>query len=209
MKFARLLFLMFGFYAAAAPVRADIDFTLCTKQEGEGAPDPENRYIKDGDSHIYLRIPRGWLATGGERLVLQPEQSSSGVYINQLKGVQALPLDPGGLAVLRKAAQATLPSGAKEIKPAGEVSDLLPVFGWKSFEATFDYEFYGQRMRSSVLYINMIPGRVVQASVTALVPHFEQVHEKMRKLMFGWFEPKRDLSPNDAKEYEEGGFKGG
>ena len=64
-------------------------------------------------------------------------------------------------------------------------------------------------MRRSVLYINMIPGRVVQVSVTATPENFEKVHEKVRQFMFNWFEPKRDLNRDAAREYEEGGYKGG
>ena len=130
------------------------------------------------------------------------------MLIRQLQGPPALPLDPAGLDALRKSAQAALPQGAKDIKPVGETRDLLPVFGWKSFEITFDYEFYGQQLRRSILYINMIPGRVVQVEVTSTLPDFENVHEKTRKLMFGWFEPNRDLSPSEARDYEAGGFKG-
>ena len=210
MKTPRVLFLALGFLAFAAPARAGIDFTLQSKHEGAAAPDPDNRFITDGDNHIYLRIPRGWTATGGgNKLVFLPDQPSSEVQISQVQGAAALPLDAPGLAVLRKSAQASLPQGAKNIKPAGETNDLLPLFGWKSFEVTFDYEFFGQQMRRSTLYINMVPGRVVQVNVTSTTLDFDQVHEKMRKLMFGWFEPNRDLSPQEAKDYEEGKFKGG
>ena len=102
-----------------------------------------------------------------------------------------------------------MPDGAKEVKAVGEVNDLLPVFGWKSFEVTFEYEYFGQRVQRSTLYVNMIPGRVVQVSVVALPADFEKVHEQMRKMMFGWFEPSRDLTPEQAQEYENGQFKGG
>ena len=145
----------------------------------------------------------------GENSFFLPEQASSHVQISQIGGVQAVPLDPTGLTVLRKQAQAALPAGAKNIKMTGEINDLLPVFGWKSFEVTFDYEFYGQQLRQSTLYINMIPGRVIQVDVTALATDFDNIHERMRKMMFGWFEPSRDLSPDEARQYENGEFKGG
>ena len=131
------------------------------------------------------------------------------MQISQVHGPQALPLDPPGLDALRKSAQAALPEGSKDVKAAGEANDLLPIFGWKSFEVTFEYEFYGQQMRQSTLYVNMIPGRVVRVNVTALATDFDKVHEKMRKLMYGWFEPSRDLSPEEARQYESGEFKGG
>ena len=208
MKTIRLPFLVLGALATtAAPLRAGIDFTLHTRQ-AEAASGSENQYITDGENHIYLHIPHGWSANGGGQLVLSPDKPGSEVLIRQLGGAPALPLDAAGLAVLRKMAQAALPQGAKDIKPFGEINDLLPVFGWKSFEVTFDYNFFGQQMRRSFLYINMIPGRVVAVQVTAAVLDFDQVHEKVRKLMFGWFEPNRDLTPDAARDYEEGGLKG-
>lgn len=209
MKTIRPLLLVLGtLAAAAAPLRAGIDFTLHSRQT-DAASGTENQYITDGDNHIYLHIPHGWSASGGGgQLTLVPNLPSSEVQVRQLAGPPALPLDPAGLDALRKSALASVPQGAKDIKPAGEIKDLLPVFGWKSFEATFEYEFYGQLMRHSVLYINMIPGRVIQVSVTSIAPDFEGVHESVRKMMFGWFEPKRDLNPDAAKEYEDGMYKG-
>ena len=205
-----LLLLLGSLAVAALPLQAGIDFTLHDKHEGEGMPDSGNRYISDGDSHIYLHIPRGWSANGaGSSLLLLPDQASSEVVIRQLSGPPALPLDPTGLEALRKATQATLPQGASNIKASGETKDLLPFPEWKSFEAAFDYDFYGVPMRRSVLYINMVPGRVIQVSVSAPTTEFDQVHELTRQLMFNWFEPKRELSPESAKDYEEGKYQGG
>ena len=209
MKKLSVILSVLALSASLTPLQADIDFTLGTKHESADAPDPENRYITDGENHIYLRIPLGWQASSSAaKIDLLPDQPSSQVQISQMHGVKALPLDPDGLAALRKSAQAAIPDGAKNVKPVAEVKDLLPVFGWKSFEVTFQYEFFGQQLQRSVLYINMLPGRVVQVSVTSTTADFENVHEKTRKLMFGWFEPKRDLSPDEAREYEEGSFKG-
>ena len=144
-----------------------------------------------------------------EQLQFLPAQTGSQVQIGQLRGVQALPLDAAALEALRKDARAHLPEGAKDIKAVGEASDLLPVFDWKSFEVTFEYEFYGQTVRRSQLYINMLPGRVVQVGVTATPADFDKIHEEMRKMMFGWFEPNRSLTPDAAHEYESGEFHGG
>ena len=115
--------------ATAVSARAGIDFTLRTRQEDAGAPDPEHRFITDGDNHIYLRIPKDWTASGGgNQLVLTPGQPSGEVVISQLQGVQALPLDPAGLTALRQSAQAAVPQGAKNIKPTGEIIDLAASF---------------------------------------------------------------------------------
>ena len=193
--------------ARSAP--ADVNFALGIKHCSPESPDPENYYITDGDNHIYLRIPNDWkIASSPERLEFMPPETSSQVQLSQVNGARELPLDAPGLAALRKDAQARLPEGAKNVRAAGEDNGLLPVFGWKSFEVTFEYEFYGQQMRRSMLYVNMIPGRVVRVSVTAAVPDFEKIHEKMRRLMYGWFEPNRDLPPEQARQYEAGEIRG-
>ena len=209
MRTSSLLLPALVLFASVSTLSANIDFTLGTKYFGEGAPDPVNRFITDGNNRIYLRIPRGWSATStAAMLTFVPEQPSTVVQVSQVAGVQALPMDADGLTALRKAAQKAVPEGAKAITPAGETSDLLPVMGWTSFEVTYDYEFFGQSMRRSLLYVNMLPGRVIQVSVNSTATDFDKVHGKMRNMIYGWFEPNRSLSPAEAKEYEEGGYRG-
>ena len=57
-------------------------------------------------------------------------------------------------------------------------------------------------MRRSLMYINMLPGRVVQLSVVAAEADFDQVHKAGRQILSSWFEPSRVLPPDLQKKYE-------
>ena len=186
-----------------------LDFTL--KHQGgmaDGAPS-DNAYITDGPNKIFLRIPNTWkVSDSAQALDLIPEQSGSRVVIAQISGKQTLALDATGQHDLDAAAGKSLPGGAKNVTELPPRTDLLPIFGWTTLEITHRYDFYGQAMRRCFLYVNMVPGRVVQVTVTAPEAAFDAVHEQMRLIMSGWFEPKRDLPPDIARKYEEGQLGG-
>ena len=92
MKPSLVLLPLLALLASVSPLCANIDFTLGTKHSGAEAPDPENRFITDGNNHIYLRIPKGWSVTSSaDKLTLLPDQPSSEVQISQVGGAQALP----------------------------------------------------------------------------------------------------------------------
>ncbi len=192
----------------SAPLFA-LDFTL--KHQGglaDGAKS-DNAYITDGSNKIFLRIPNTWkVSDSAQALDLIPQQSGSRVVIEQVSGKQALAFDAAGQHELDTNAGKTLPAGSKNVTELPPRTDLLPIFGWTTLEICHRYEFYGQGMRRGILYVNMIPGRVVQVTVTAPDAVFDAVHEQMRLVMSGWFEPKRDLPPDLARKYEEGTLGG-
>ena len=123
--------------------------------------------------------------------------------------VQALPLDAAGKAVLQKQAESQISKRAVKITAPPVGNNVLPVNGWTSVEFTYRYELFGQPVRRSVCFINMLPERVVQWSVVAPDEAFDSVHEDARVLMFHWFEPRRELSPEMARQYENGEAHGG
>ena len=186
------------------PARA-IDFTLRNMNVASEGMTLSSSYITDGDNKIMLRIPGGWKANDSPAaLVLIPAQANSQVTLAQVH-VQALPLDPAGQDALAKEVLKSIPSSAKKVEAQPVQNDVLPIRGWTSVELVYRYELFGQSMRRSVVFINMLPGRVVQWTTAAPDAVFDAVHEQARVLMFNWFEPKRELSPKMAREYEEGG----
>ena len=70
------------------------------------------------------------------------------------------------------------------------------------------YDFYGQSLCHSVMFMNMRPGRVVQVSITAPKANYEAVHDAVRVLMFSWFEPSKDLPKETARKLEGGNGSG-
>ena len=190
------------------PLRA-LDFTLKHQGGSADGAKTDNTYITDGPNKIFLRFPLSWkVSDSAGSLDCIPEQAGSRVVIEQVGGKQALDLGEAGKRDLDASAGKSLPSGAKNVTELPPRTDLLPVFGWTTLEIDHRYEFYGQSMRRGILYVNMIPGRVIQVTITAPDAAFDAVHEQARLIMSGWFEPKRDLPPDLARKYEEGQLGG-
>ena len=205
MKHNRLpLVLALGSILMASPLLA-LDFTLRHDNIRAEALSQAATYITEGDSKIMLTIPNNWKVLDSPTgLDLTPARAGSRVTISQIGGVQSLPMDASGRVELLKRVVAQLPGGAKNVEALPPVDNLVPIFKWTSVEFSHRYDFYGQKMRRSVLFINMLPGRVVQMSVIAPDDFFEEVHNQARMIISNWFEPKRDLPPELAREYESG-----
>lgn len=199
---------LFGL-ASACPVHA-IDFTLRSMNIRAEALTQSATYITDGDSKIMLTIPNNWKASDSPSgIEMVPDKAGGWVTLSQVGGgVKALNFDEAGRADLFKKVTGQVPNGATNVQALPVESDVLPIFHWTSAEFTLRYDFGGQKMRRSVLFINMLPGRVVQLTVTAPDKTFDDVHNQARVMLANWFEPKRDLPPDIAKEYESGEVHG-
>lgn len=207
MKIRVPLALALLFLATGQPLMA-LDFTLRHMMVKSEGPSLAGSYITDGDNKIFLQIPDHWKASDSPAaLDLIPDKPGCHVAISQVKGT-ALPLDAAGKELLGKQVLGQIPKGATKVETLPILDGLLPTGHWTSAEWTYRYEFFGQTMRYSVCYVNMLPGRIVQWSVTAPDALFDAVHEQARVLMFQWFEPKRELSPEMAREYEQGTMHG-
>ena len=186
-----------------------LDFTLRNMNIRAEALSQSATYITDGDSKIMLVIPNKWkVADSPTGLEMIPDQGGCRVNISQVLGVQSLPMDAGGRVEILKRVVAQLPGGAKNVEALPPADNLLPIFNWTSVEFSHRYDFYGQKLRRSVLYVNMLPGRVVQMTVVAPDAVFDEVHNQARLILSNWFEPKRDLPPDLAREYESGTVHG-
>ncbi len=209
MKLPRLVSTVALLGAVCTPSLFALDFTMKHQGGSADGTKTDNAYITDGPNKIFLHIPPTWkVSDSAHALDCILPQGGSRVVIEQVSGKQAMALDAAGRSELDTNAGKTLPSGARNVTELPPRTDLLPVFGWTTLELCHRYEFFGQAMRRGILYINMIPGRVVQVTVTAPDAVFDEVHEQMRLLMSGWFEPKRDLPPDLARKYEDGTLGG-
>lgn len=183
-----------------------LDFSLRrTQLAATEGPSTAGAYITDGDSKIFLQIPRTWKVSDSPKaLDILPDKANCRVTVSQVNA-KTLALDAPGRELLQKQVVSQIPEGAKQVEALPVTEGLLPTSHWTSIEWTYRYEFFGQTIRRSVCYVNMLPGRVVQWSVTAPDDVFDAVHEQARVLMFQWFEPKKEMAPEQAKAYEEPG----
>ena len=201
-----------GLLALAAwscPAVSALDFTLHRGQVSADGASVDSTYLLDGDSKIFLRISRAWQVSdspGGLDLI--PNVSDCHVKIENVPGVQALPLDETGKVALRKQIDGSVPGGAKNTTALPDVDNSLAIYGWKNVEMTRTYDFFGQTICQSMMFINMRPGRVVRVTVSAPKADYEAVDNAARVLMFSWFEPSKDLSKETARKLEEGTLGG-
>ena len=187
---------------AAAPADAALDFTLQHKEIAADGIEVDGAYITDGPSKIFLRILPTWKAFNtAQSLDCIPDTANSKVRLENFAGSKLLTIDQTGGLELQQLATAQLPGDAKKVVALPIELNPLPLYGWKTLEATFRYEYFGQPVRRSVLYVSMIPGRVVELTVTAPDADFDKVHKQARQLLGSWFEPSRDLPPDLQRKY--------
>ena len=187
---------------AASNVVAALDFTVQhTSLEADGIQ-VDGCYITDGPSKIFLRILSTWkVFNTGQSLDCLPDTAASKVRLERFPGAKLLTIDQTGGQELQQLATGQLPDDAKKVVALPVELNPLPLYGWSTMEATFRYEYFGQIVRRSVMYISMIPGRVVQFTVTAQDSDFDKVHKQARQLLGSWFEPSRDLPPDLQSKY--------
>ena len=193
---------LFALAAWSCPAASALDFTLHRGQMSADGASVDSTYLLDGDSKIFLRIPRAWQVSdspGGLDLI--PNVSDCHVKIENVPGVQALPLDEAGKVALRKQIDGSVPGGAKNTTALPDADNSLAIYGWKN-------DFFGQTICQSMMFINMRPGRVVRVTVSAPKADYEAIDNAARVLMFSWFEPSKDLSKETARKLEEGTLGG-
>ena len=187
---------------AAAPSRAALDFTVQHKALPADGIEVDGAYITDGSSKIFLRILPTWkVFNTAQALDCIPDTANSKVRLEPYEGSKLLTIDQAGGLELQQLATGLLPNDARNVVAQPVELNPLPLFGWSTLEVTFRYEYFGQPVRRSVMYVSMIPGRVVQLTVTAPEADFGKVHKQARQLLGSWFEPSRDLPPDLQLKY--------
>jgi hypothetical protein len=188
---------------AGSPARAGLDFNLQHKALSADGLSLDKPFISDGPSKIFLTIPRNWgISDGGAGMDLTPEVANSSVRIGNYQGSKLLTIDQAGGQDLLGQINAQLPPDAKNAKVLTVNLNPLAIFGWQTMEVTLTYDYFGQAMRRSLMYLSMFPGRVVQFTVVAPDADFDKVHKAARQILSSWFEPSRDLPPDLQEKYE-------
>ena len=187
---------------AANPAFAGLDFTLQHKQIAADGIDVDGIYITDGTSRIFLHLLPTWkVFNTAQALDCIPDVANSKVRLEQFTGPKLLAIDQAGGHDLQGLAMAQLPGDAKNVTALPVELNPLPLFGWNTLEASFRYDYFGQVMCRSTMYVSMIPGRVIQLTVTAPDADFNKVHKQAKQLLGSWFEPSRDLPPDLQRKY--------
>ncbi len=187
----------------AATASAEVDFTLQRRAMQTDAIAVDKPYITDGASKIYLQYPGNWqVFDGADGLDFTPNGSNARIRLGRYQGSE-LTIDEAGARALLQQINARVPKEATNVVALPANYNPLPLFGWTDLEVTVRYDFYGQTVRQSLMYVHMKPGRLIEFSMTAPDKEFEGLYRPARSVLSSWFEPSRDLPPELARQYEE------
>lgn len=185
------------------PARAGLDLSLKHEKGSDESSPMENTFITDGDSKIYIQIPKNWRTFDGAQAInCAPDLENSTVKIEVFPGTKPLSIDNAGAQNLLQQVTKQIPEGAKNIQTVALEIEPLPYLSWKTLEVTVSYEMLGQKMHRSLMYISMLPTRNVMLTVIAQDADFDKLHKLGRKVMCSWFEPTRDLPPGMQNVYQ-------
>ena len=176
--------------AAPRPAARALDMTLHTESfEQDGLPGSRT-YLEAGATHVYLSLPPTWTLKGNSpaAITLNPETYPEAVVRLESADVPGFTPDDKGSADLQARAARLVPEGAKEVKLMRTLPNVLPIAGWKSWETIYDYNFFGQILRQSILYLDAGQGRVVRLVVQAPQTAFPRVYPSARGIVLTWHE---------------------
>ena len=187
----------------ARTCRAGLDFTLHRRHLPADGLAVDTPYITDGPSKIYLRLPPEWqVADTSGSIDINAGGAEAHVRLELYADGKPLTIDEAGGRQLLAQAISKLPPDAKGVVPVSVDLNPLPIFGWKTVEASFRYQYFGETLHRSVMYVEMLPERIVQLTVLAPETDFPRIHKQARQILSSWFEPSRDLPPDLQRKYE-------
>ena len=177
-----------AFLLAAGSVHA-LDFRLHTTRVQEDGFAHEQVYFQyDAATRVVIAPPAGWLRMddAGSLTLTPPKITNGMVKVEHSSLTPNIPFQAASLETYRKRVFAMIPQGAAGVKLDADAVDPLPVFGWKSFEFTVNYDFFGQSYRRSVLFLNLNAREQIMVTAVALQQDFDGVHTAAMDLMRSW-----------------------
>ena len=197
----------------AGPATAGLDFTLQHKAlaaDGLSLDKPVHHRRGQQDlPHSAGQLAGQWRRRGSG---LHPDTAGSSVLLGVYQGSKLLTIDQAGGEDLLAQLTAQLPGDAKNAKVVSFDLNPLSIFGWNTMEVTLRYDYFGQTLRRSLMYLRMLPGRVVQLTVVAPEADFDKVHKQARQVLSSWFraEPRfaAGLAGGSTRQARPSGVKG-
>ena len=172
----------------AVPSRA-LDFQLRpTTTVDDGFTHEHSCFSYDDRADMQIDLPRGWRTTADAGSITSVPPDASGALLRIEKSTLGpdTPFRDAGLDVYRRRALAGVPQGAVNARIVAEKADPLPIFGWKDYEVTVSYDFFGQSLSRSVVFINLNPKQQILLTVSATQGDFDKVRGQGMTVMQSW-----------------------
>jgi hypothetical protein len=142
----------------------------------------------DEHSDMLIDLPRGWTTTAdsGSITCVAPNASAAMIRIEKSAVAPNVAFHDNDLEQYRRRVLSGVPEGAVNTRIVAEKADPLPIFGWKDYEFTLAYDFFGQSLRRSVAFINLNPKQQITVTIVATQSDFDTVHGQGMTVMQSW-----------------------
>ena len=180
--------LLCGTLLLAVPCRA-LDFRLHeVKTEDDGFTHVHSCFRYDDRTEIMIDLPRHWSVTDDVSSIsaVPPGGANTLLRIAKSPFPSNASFQKADLDAYRAQVLAGVPQGSVNVRVLEEKADPLPVFGWKDYQFTMAYDFFGQSFRRSVLFINLNPKEQLMVTVVAGQADFDKVYEASMDVMRSW-----------------------
>ncbi len=142
----------------------------------------------DDRSDMQIDLPRGWRTTADSNSITSVPPDVSGAVIRIEKS--ALTPDTlfrdAGLDVYRQRVLSGIPERAVNTRIVAEKANPLPIFGWKDYEFTVVYDFFGRTLRRSVVFVDLNSKEQILMTVSAEQSDFDKIYSQGLTLMQSW-----------------------
>ena len=172
----------------AVPSRA-LDFQLHpVKTLDDGFTHEHSCFSYDNRTDMLIDLPKGWNITADPSSItsLSPNASGAVIRIEKSALTPNTPFRDTSLDLYRRRVLSGIPQGAVNTHIVAEKTDPLPIFGWKDYEFTVAYDFFGRSLRSSVVFINLNAKEQISMTVIASQNDFDKVHGQGMTVMQSW-----------------------
>jgi hypothetical protein len=166
-----------------------LDFELHSVATVEdGVPREHSSFRYDDHTDMMIDLPHGWSTTATAAAIICVPTNAVGAEVRIEKSTltPGTPFAGAGLDVYRQRLLSGVPAGAANPRLGEEKRDPLPVFGWKDYEFTVAFTFFGQQLQRSVTFINLNDKEQIMVIVTGAQGEFDRIHAQAMDVMLSW-----------------------
>lgn len=161
----------------------------------DGAKVDHTCFQYDESTEVLLDLPKDWSTSSTAICVTSspPSRPNDQIQLEKSLLTPDTSFQEKGLETYRQRSLAMIPRGAQNIHVVGEQADPLPIFGWKDYEFTVDYDFYGQTFRRGTFFINIDSKLQLVMTTTSAPDTFAAMHTAAFRVLRSWC-----VAPKDA-----------
>jgi hypothetical protein len=179
---------LFLFYIslAAASARASIDFNPQVAEQALAGIVFKQLIFHEQNKPIAYQQPRGWSysADAGRIRFTPPDVAQAHAVIEQSPLSAPQKFDEKTTKVLEQDVLNSVPN-ATNLRMIGTQANPVIINSNETYEVTVEYELYGQRFTTSVIFMNL-PDTQVRFRLASRKEDFEKLNKAFRASLYSW-----------------------